>query len=84
MEKEKLNIYQDQRVKKCFLKVVKEKDDSHTSHSLSLWRNPERPGKESRGIGNPIKDWDYLDRSTAEMGSNTEKSPGELRTHDVI
>ena len=40
--------------------------------------NPKEPGKESGETGDPRKNSDHPDHSTAEIGQNTEMSPGKL------
>ena len=58
---------------------MEHKGESDTNCSLCVQNSSQEPEERTGGIGNQRKNRDYPDYSIAEIGQNTQKSPGDLR-----
>ena len=60
-------------------KTVEHESDVYTNSNWCSWYSHRRIIKRTRGLGNKRTCGDHQNYFTAEIGQNTEKSPGDLR-----
>ena len=60
-------------------KTVEHESDGNTISYRSTWNGPQRLRKVTERVGNWKTNREYLNYRVAEIGQNTEKSPGDLR-----
>ena len=61
-------------------KTVEHESDDYTNCNWCSWYSQQRIGTRTGGLGNNETGGDWSNSTIIEIGKNTEKSPGDLRT----
>ena len=62
---------------------MKHEGNSDTNFNWWPWNNPQRAGKNRRGIVNQRKNRDHPDNRYVQISSNTQESPRDQRRNNI-